>query len=77
MEALVWLYAVSIGDMGIIEKKMETTLAYRGYIRLILGLGKRTWKHYSTQGLYKGYLGIVEKMETTIVRRVHIRVFFG
>ena len=40
------------GFIGLMEKKMETTILYRGYIL----------------GLYWCYIGIVEKkMETTIV----------
>ena len=49
------------GYIGIMEKKMETTIVYWGYIRIM--------EHkLETTIVYRGYIGIMEKkMETTIV----------
>ena len=44
---------------------METTIVYRG---LYWDSGKENANYYSILGLYRGYIGIMEKkMETTIV----------
>ena len=47
------------GYIGIMEKKMETTIACWGYIRVILGLygdnGKENGNYYN--GLYRVYIG--------------------
>ena len=45
--------------MGIMEKKMETTIVYWGYI---LGLcrdtGKETGSYRDYRGIYRGYIGL-------------------
>ena len=49
--------------IGIMEKKMETTIVYWGYIKVILGL-------------YWGYIGIMEKKtEPTIMGCMGYRVW--
>ena len=50
------------GDsLGLMEKKMETTIVHWGYIGVLLGL---YWGYIGViLGLYWGYIGIMEKKE--------------
>ena len=56
------------GNIGIIEKRMETAIVYRGNIGIIE-------KRMETAIVYRGNIGIIEKrMETAIVYRGNIGI---
>ena len=56
-----WGFTIVSLGFGIMEKKMETTIVYWGYIGIME-------KKMETTIVYWGYIGIMEnKMETTIV----------
>ena len=49
-------------NIGIMEKKMETTIEYRGYIGVMENKMETTIEYW-------GYMGIMEnRMETTVVK---------
>ena len=54
-------------NMGIMEKKMETTFIYRFY-RGCMGIMEKKMETTIRYRLYRGYIGMMEKkMETTIM----------